>query len=102
QPRFEPVTAPLAAGTAVGTLEVRSSGNLVGTTPLVAACAVERAAPPSAGGVGRMGGWLLMGPAGTGLCGRMLTRRYGHTLTKTVRGGRNRFKAYLRGYYRRG
>jgi D-alanyl-D-alanine carboxypeptidase (penicillin-binding protein 5/6) len=95
QPKLEPIHAPIAQGARIGVLEAWVEGKLVGSTPLVAACAVESAVPPVQK-VGMTGGLLL------GALISLLALRYGTTFTKTARFRRSSLKTLLRGDHRRG
>jgi D-alanyl-D-alanine carboxypeptidase (penicillin-binding protein 5/6) len=92
-PRVEPALAPVAAGATVGVLEVFANGKAVGSTPLVATGAAERALLSEAGGF--LGGWMLWGGF------TILVVGYAAAFTKNSRLRRDRVKALLRGYYRR-
>jgi D-alanyl-D-alanine carboxypeptidase (penicillin-binding protein 5/6) len=96
QPKLEPVTAPIAQGAKIGVLEAWVDGRLVGSTPLVTACAVEAVASPVQK-VEKTGGLLLLGALIS-----LLALRYGTTFTKTARFRRSSLKALLRGDHRRG
>ncbi len=96
QPKLEPVTAPIAQGAKIGVLEAWVDGRLVGSTPLVTACAVEAVASPVQK-VEKTGGLLLLGALIS-----LLALRYGTTFTETARFCRSSLKALLRGDHRRG
>jgi D-alanyl-D-alanine carboxypeptidase (penicillin-binding protein 5/6) len=96
QPKLEPVSAPVAQGAKIGVLEAWVDGKLVGSTPLLAACAVEPAAS-AVQKVEKTGGLLLLGALIS-----LLALRYGTTFTKTARLRRSSLKTLLRGDHRRG